>query len=71
MNDPADAGMAKLHVMAAVLGIPIESFFDEHEEVGRLFESSECLRLWDKIKTADGRRRALECLRELADAAET
>ncbi|MCJ2137366.1 hypothetical protein MKK69_25535 [Methylobacterium sp. J-026] len=63
--------MAKLHVMAALLGIPVDSFFGGHAAAERCGEVSECLRLWDKIKTADGHHQALEYLRELADEPKT
>ncbi|MCJ2121098.1 hypothetical protein [Methylobacterium sp. J-077] len=68
MDNLADAAcMAKLHTMAALLDIPVESFFTNDEAADRFDKANECLRLWDRIKTADGRRRALECLRELAN----
>ncbi|MCJ2065454.1 hypothetical protein MKK63_22470 [Methylobacterium sp. J-088] len=67
MDDLTGAPMVRLHVIAACLGIPVDSFFTGHEAAGRFVEVGQCLRLWDRIKTADGRRRALECLRELAD----
>ncbi|MFK5595653.1 hypothetical protein ACFZ8E_01380 [Methylobacterium sp. HMF5984] len=68
MSDPADvARLAKLSAMAASLGIPVGSFFADTEATERLAGASECARLWDRIKTAEDRHRALAYLRELAD----
>ncbi|MCJ2083773.1 hypothetical protein [Methylobacterium sp. J-090] len=68
MDDPTNAAcLAKLPAMAAILGIPVESFFVDNEAAERLAGASECAQLWDQIKTADGRRRALVYLREVAD----
>ena len=66
MDDLTDAPMVRLHAIAALLSIPTDNFFDGYQ--AEHFDGvGQCLRLWDRIKTADGRRRALECLRELAD----
>ncbi len=68
MSNPADAvRLAKLTALAASLGIPVESFFADPEAAGRLAGASECARLWNRIKTAEGRRRALAYLHALAD----
>lgn len=68
MSNPADAArMAKLIALAASLGIPVESFFADAEAAERLAGASECARLWDRIRTAEGRRRALAYLHALAD----
>ncbi len=68
MSNPADAvRLAKLTAMAASLNVSVESFFADTEAAKHLAWASECVRLWDRIKTAEGRRRALAYLRELAD----
>ena len=68
MSDSEQAArLAKLSVMAASLGMPVESFFADSEAAERLAGASECARLWDGITTAEGRRQALAYLRDLAD----
>ncbi|TXN71890.1 hypothetical protein [Methylobacterium sp. WL6] len=68
MSNPAGAtDLMKLSALAASLGIPVERFFADDEATERLAGASECARLWDLIKTVEGRRHALAYLRGLAD----
>ncbi|MCJ2063594.1 hypothetical protein MKK63_12855, partial [Methylobacterium sp. J-088] len=67
MDDLTGAPTVRLHAIAALLSMPADSFFDGYQAAEHFDGVGQCLRLWDRIKTADGRRRALECLRELAD----
>ncbi|RZL19858.1 hypothetical protein [Methylobacterium sp. WL6] len=68
MDNPVDAvRLAKLSAMATSLGIPVESFFTDTEAAECLSGARECAELWGRIKTAEGRCRALAYLRELVD----
>lgn len=68
MSDPANATrLVKLTALAASLNVSVESFFADTEAAERLAGANECVRFWDRIKTVEGRRRALAYLRELAD----
>ena len=68
MSNPADAvRLAKLAALAASLDVSVESFSADTEAAKHLAGASECVRLWDRIKTTEGRCRALAYLRELAD----
>lgn len=63
------SSQALLQRLGDVLGIPIEHFFAANSHNGALAEpadTAECLRLWSKIQTAEGRRQALEALQLIA-----
>lgn len=61
---------ATLHRLADALGVPVERFFAEKPPAGEAASTDECLRLWFKIETEEGRRQALEALRGVAEREE-
>lgn len=63
MRESDEPTRAILQRIADSLDVPIERFFTDSMPL----EAEECLRLWFKIKTPDGRYRALEALRVIAD----
>ena len=66
MNKPAEPGRAILQRIADDLGVPVEQFFTSSVRS----EADEYLRLWLRIKTQEGRLRALEAVRTIADEGE-
>lgn len=67
MEKSADPQRAVLRRIADKLGVPVEQFF-----TGNLSsDADECLRLWLRIKTDEGRRKALEALRAVAELERT
>ena len=63
MDYSAEPDRAILQRIADALGMSVEQFFTGNLPV----DESECLRLWNRIKTLEGRRRALEALRKIVD----
>jgi transcriptional regulator with XRE-family HTH domain len=63
MDNSAAPDRAILQRIADALGVPVERFFSDSLPA----DADECLRLWDRIRTDEGRRRALEVLRTIAD----
>lgn len=63
MDQSSEPDRAILKRIADALGVPVERFFTGSLPV----DASECLRLWCLIKTEDGRLRALDALRAIAD----
>lgn len=53
--------------LSNALGILREDFFVDVPHTSTTANAEECLRLWFKIATDDGRRQALEALRAIAD----
>ncbi|MFK5600583.1 hypothetical protein ACFZ8E_26880 [Methylobacterium sp. HMF5984] len=67
MEKSADPQRAILRRIADKLGVPVEQFF-----TGNLpLDADDCLRLWLRIKTDEGRRQALEALRAIAEIEQT
>ncbi|TXN76585.1 hypothetical protein FV228_00070 [Methylobacterium sp. WL18] len=63
MDNSAEPDRAILQRIADALGVPVEWFFTGSLPV----DADECLHIWAKIRTEEGRRRALEALRTMAD----
>ncbi|MCJ2050666.1 hypothetical protein [Methylobacterium sp. J-070] len=63
MARSAEPDRATLQRIADALGVPVERFFTDSLPV----YADECLNLWSRIKTVEGRLRALEALRTIAD----
>ena len=63
MVKSAEPDRVILERIADALGVPVERFFTSSSSV----DTEECLRLWSMIKTQEGRRRAVEALRAIAD----
>jgi transcriptional regulator with XRE-family HTH domain len=63
MEKSAAPDRAILKRIAEALGVPVERFFSDSLPVN----ADECLYLWSRIRTAEGRLRALEALRSIAD----
>ena len=63
MTEPAQTTRIVLQRIADALDVPVQRFFDERMPS----DADECLRLWLKIKTQEGRHRALEALREIGN----
>ncbi|MCJ2051039.1 hypothetical protein [Methylobacterium sp. J-070] len=59
----AEPDRAALQRIADALGVPVERFFTDSLPVN----ADGCLYLWSRIRTAEGRQRALEALRAIAD----
>jgi hypothetical protein len=66
MNDSDEREWAALHRLAKVLDVPIERFFTGPPQPVSAVSADEYLRLWSRIKTPEGRLRALEALRVIA-----
>jgi hypothetical protein len=66
MNDSDEREWAALHRLAKVLDVPTEQFFTGPPQPVSAVSADECLRLWSRIKTPEGRLRALEALRVIA-----
>jgi hypothetical protein len=66
MDDIDEREWAVLHKLAKVLDVPIERFFAGPPQPVSAISADECLRLWSRIKTPEGRLRALEALRVIA-----
>lgn len=73
MDEPEGLIRARLIRIAQTLDLPPDYFFtaaatqgDIAAAGGDMAEANECLRLWWRIRTPQGRRRALEALRALA-----
>jgi transcriptional regulator with XRE-family HTH domain len=62
MAKPREPDRAVLQRIADALGVPVERFFTGSLPVS----ADECLYLWSRIRTAEGRLRALEALRAIA-----
>lgn len=63
MTKSIEPERVKLKQIADALGVPVERFFGDIISSG----VDECLLMWSKIKTPEGRLRALEALRAIAD----
>ena len=63
MAKPTEPDWAVLQRIADALGVPVERFFTGSLPVN----ADECLYLWSRITTEEGRLRALEALRSIAD----
>jgi len=63
MDKSAGPDRVILERIAEALGVPVERFFSDSLPV----DADECLYLWSRIRTAEGRVRALEALRSIAD----
>lgn len=62
MEKAAEPDRAILQRIAEALGVSVEQFFTDTPPVN----TNELLRLWSKIRTAEGHLRALEALRAIA-----
>ncbi|MDO9428383.1 MAG: hypothetical protein Q7T93_16320 [Methylobacterium sp.] len=69
-EDPDAQIRARLRMIAETLNLPTEYFYIEPTTPGSVADANECLRLWSRIRTPEGRRRALEILRALGDDGE-
>ena len=67
-DEPAWAVLRKI---ADALGVSVERFFTVKSPSDDSSDEDECLRLWSEIKTEEGRRRALEALRTIAELERT
>ncbi|MCJ2059548.1 hypothetical protein MKL09_23780 [Methylobacterium sp. J-048] len=56
-----------LRTLSEILGIPVEHFFDGDLPADGIGDPNECLRLWSRIRTREGRERALTCLRTIVE----
>jgi transcriptional regulator with XRE-family HTH domain len=63
MEKSAEPDRAILKRIAEALDVPVERFFSDSLTAN----ADECLYLWSRIRTAEGRLRALEALRSIAD----
>jgi transcriptional regulator with XRE-family HTH domain len=63
MDKSAEPDRAILKRIGEALGVPVERFFSDSLPDN----ADECLYLWSRIRTAEGRLRALEALRSIAD----
>lgn len=59
-----------LRRIADTLSIPVEQFFTDKPFPEAAARAEECLQLWSKIATEEGRQRALEALRSIAEREE-
>lgn len=71
IDDPDAQIRTRVRLIAETLNLPAEYFYTEPTVPGSVAEANECLRLWSRIRTPEGRRRALEVLRALVDDGET
>ncbi|WP_267428323.1 hypothetical protein [Methylobacterium sp. GC_Met_2] len=67
MNEHFKSGSAILDLIAAALDVPVERFFVSGSSAKTAAATDECLRLWDKITTDQGRLKALEALRLIVE----
>ncbi|KZB97802.1 hypothetical protein AU375_06132 [Methylobacterium radiotolerans] len=56
-----------LHRIAALLGVPVEDFYERQEKVDDVADARECLRLWSLIRADDDRKRVLAFMRDVVD----
>jgi pyrroloquinoline quinone (PQQ) biosynthesis protein C len=63
MTNVVDPEWDALQRIARALGVPVEQLFANNPPVS----TDECLRLWSKITTDEGRRQALNALRMIVD----
>jgi hypothetical protein len=63
MSSSVAPNRATLERIADALGVPVEQLYAGSLPV----DGDACLRLWSRIRTDEGRRRALEALRVIAD----
>lgn len=56
--------------IADALDVPVDYFYADSSVRGGGAGADECLRLWFRIVTPEGRRRALELLRVLSEGGE-
>lgn len=63
MQSPKTSEVAILQRIADAIGVPVERF----SEGDAFVDTDRCLRLWFRIGTAEGRRRALETLQAIGD----
>lgn len=71
MENDAKLKWAVLSRLASVLNVPVERFFADVPPPETDISADECLRLWSKIKTSEGRRQAMEALRVIAELERT
>lgn len=64
MSKPDDPSNARLHLIARILGVSVESFSGEPPP-GNLADTAEYLRLWKRIRTDAGRAAALAAVRKI------
>ena len=62
-----DPKQAILHSIADALGVPVEQFYGGDPALKTTTGEDDCLCVWRKIKTDDGRARALMALQSIAD----
>lgn len=62
---------AVLHRLAHALGVPVERFFAGERDTDVVVSTDECLRLWSKIMTNEGKQQALAALKALAASEES
>jgi hypothetical protein len=68
MPKPDKTSLVILERIATALGVPVEQFVTNDLRSETVPRADECLRLWFKIKTPEGRRRALESLRAIGES---
>lgn len=68
MTDADDVSRFSLRRIADVLGVPVERFFTRERTSEGLDGAGECLNLWLRIRTPEGRRKALESLRAIVES---
>lgn len=66
MADDREASFARLHVIADLLSVPVETL-TAGRMPKRLWADNECMRLWHSLKTEAGRDAALDALRRILD----
>lgn len=71
ISDTDTPNLAALRRIADALGVPVERFFTDTLSSGLIADADECLRLWARIATEEGRRQALEALRVIAKMEQT
>lgn len=71
MDNTCSFTRLRLQQVADALGMPVEQFFaaNAHSDVvAEAAETADCLDLWSRIRTAEGRRRVLDTLRVIVRA---
>ena len=56
-----------LHSIADALGVPVEQFYSDGPAPRTSTGEDDCLRLWSRIRTEEGRAQALEALQAIVD----
>ncbi|WP_156311690.1 hypothetical protein [Methylobacterium platani] len=67
MSKDLDYKSSRLSAIAQTLGLPIDQLFLGGDKIDGLFDVHECIRLYLAIQTEDGRRRAIDFLRQIVD----